>query len=66
MPLYETLDPLLQDIPGPNPQGKDLKYSTEYDQIREASREDLDLPQGVWVQDLKSANWGDVEKQARV
>lgn len=62
MPLYENLDLLLHDIPGPLPQGQDLKYSAEYDQIKEASREDMDLPQGVWVQDLKSANWEDVEK----
>lgn len=62
MPAYENLDLLLQDIPGPAPQGTDLKYSPEYDQIKEASREDLDLPQGVWVQDLKSANWSEVEK----
>lgn len=62
MPAYENLDLLLQDIPGPSPQGTDLKYSLEYDQIREASREDLDLPQGVWVQDLKSANWAEVER----
>ena len=62
MPAYEALDLLLQDIPGASPQGQDLKYSPLYDQIKEASREDLDLPQGVWVQDLKSASWGEVEK----
>lgn len=62
MPAYEDLELLLKDIPGPLPQGQDLKYSPEYDQIKEASREDIDLPQGVWVQDLKSANWKDVEK----
>jgi type VI secretion system protein ImpA len=62
MPGYDNIELLLQDIPGPAPQGTDLKYSPEYDQIKEASREDLDLPQGVWVQDLKSANWSEVEK----
>ncbi|MDC0349091.1 type VI secretion system protein TssA [Alphaproteobacteria bacterium] len=62
MAIYENLDPFLQDIPGGNPQGKDAKYDIKYDQIKEATREDLDLPQGVWVQDLKSANWEEAEK----
>jgi len=62
MAIYENLDLFLQDIPGGSPQGKDAKYDIKYDKIKEATREDLDLPQGVWVQDLKSANWEEAEK----
>ncbi|UNM06514.1 MAG: type VI secretion system protein TssA [Holosporaceae bacterium] len=60
--VFQNLDQFLAPIPGKNPAGKDMKYEDVYDQIKEASREDLDLPQGVWVQDLKSADWKSVEK----
>lgn len=60
--VFENLDQFLAPIPGKNPAGKDVKYEDAYDKIKEASREDLDLPQGVWVQDLKSADWRSVEK----
>ncbi|MEI8320670.1 MAG: type VI secretion system protein TssA [Alphaproteobacteria bacterium] len=57
----DDLNVYLKDIPGKDPQGKDLKYDVIYDDIQEASREDLDLPQGVWVKDLKTADWKKVE-----
>ena len=59
---YENIKPLIAPIPGKSPAGKDIKYENIYDQIKEASREDLDLPQGVWVHDLKSADWKEAEK----
>lgn len=58
---YVDLKVFLNPIPGNIPQGKDMKYEAIYDHIKEASREDLDLPQGVWVQDLKSADWKKTE-----
>ncbi len=51
---------LLQPIPGPNPSGQDARYSGLYDQIKEARRQDLDLPQGEWVHERKIADWGKV------
>ena len=62
MDTITDLDTYLQDISPEFPQGADMKYSMEYSAIREASREDLDLPQGVWVQDLKSADWEKVQE----
>jgi type VI secretion system protein ImpA len=62
MDTITDLDTYLQDISPESPQGVDMKYSMEYTAIREASREDLDLPQGVWVQDLKSADWEKVQE----
>lgn len=62
MDTITDLDTYLQGISPDSPQGVDMKYSMEYTAIREASREDLDLPQGVWVQDLKSADWEKVQE----
>ncbi len=62
MDTIADLDIYLQDISPQKPQGEDVKYDVSYDAIKEASREDLDLPQGVWVQDLKSADWEKAEK----
>ena len=59
---YENIKKLLAPIPGKTPEGKDIKYEEIYDKIKESSREDLDLPQGVWVQNLKSADWKATEK----
>jgi len=51
------LEDFLHDISGPNPVGTFLRYASEYDNIREALREEDDLPQGVWVRDIKVGNW---------
>ena len=51
---------LLRPIPGLNPSGADLRYTAVYDQIKEARREDPDLPQGVWKRERKTADWGAV------
>ncbi|MHA1558339.1 MAG: type VI secretion system protein TssA [Alphaproteobacteria bacterium] len=43
--------------------GVELHYESEYDNIKEARREDdPTLSQGVWVTDLKKADWQLVEK----
>lgn len=52
-----NLDDFLKDIPGENPVGVFLRYSQDYDDIRESLREEADLPQGVWVRDIKVGDW---------
>jgi type VI secretion system protein ImpA len=59
MPLREDL---LVPIPGPNPAGEYLRYDPVYDRIKEARREDLDVPQGGWQTALKTADWPLVAK----
>ena len=56
----ELLDPLS----GPNPAGADLRYEAIYDEIKEARREDPDLPQGEWETTRKRADWPLVIKLA--
>jgi type VI secretion system protein ImpA len=53
MPLPDTL---LNPIPGENPSGQSLRYAPVYDKIKEARREDVDLPQGDWSRELKKAD----------
>src|SRR5688500_11387403 len=48
---------LLAPIPGANPAGVHLRYEPLYDQIKEARREELDLPQGDWQTTRKTADW---------
>jgi type VI secretion system protein ImpA len=59
MPL---LDELLTPIAGDNPAGSYLRYDPIYDTIKEARREDLDVPQGDWQTSLKTADWPAVIK----
>ncbi len=54
MPLR---DDLLNPIPGANPSGESLRYAPVYDQIKEARREDADVPQGEWQSAVKKADW---------
>lgn len=55
---------LLSPIPGDNPAGTSLRYEPLYDQIKEARREDEDLPQGEWQTSRKTADWPLVIKLA--
>ena len=48
---------LLIPIPGDNPGGVELRYDPLYDKIKEARREDVDVPQGEWQTELKKADW---------
>src|SRR5579862_4883413 len=61
MPLR---DDLLQPIPGANPGGANLRYDPVYDKIKEARREDDDVPQGDWARARKVADWPLVVKLA--
>ena len=54
MPLREDI---LNPIPGDNPSGESLRYAPIYDQIKEARREDDDVPQGDWQIEIKKADW---------
>jgi type VI secretion system protein ImpA len=53
MPLS---DDLLSPIAGPNPSGRNLRYVV-YDAIREARREDEELPSGDWAHERKRADY---------
>ena len=61
MPLREDI---LNPIPGDNPSGVSLRYAPIYDQIKEARREDDDVPQGDWQIEIKKADWVLVTKLA--
>ena len=60
MPI--DIEALLQPIPGGLPSGADLRYHPIADQIKEARREDADISQGVWVLDVKTADYALVLK----
>jgi len=57
MPLR---DELLAPIPGANPGGVELRYDPLFDKIKEARREDDDIPQGDWQTARKTADWTQV------
>jgi type VI secretion system protein ImpA len=59
MPLR---DDLLTPIAGDTPGGTDVRYDPAYDQIKEARREDDNLPTGGWEIARKTADWGLVIK----
>jgi type VI secretion system protein ImpA len=59
MPLR---DDLLNPIPGDNPSGENLRYAPVYDKIKEARRQDDDVPQGEWQHERKMADWPAVIK----
>ena len=54
MPLREDI---LNPIAGDNPSGRNLRSTPIYDKIREARREDEELPQGAWQIERKLADW---------
>ena len=59
-PPVIDLDGLLQPISEENPSGESMQYSGLYDEIREARRADLDVAQGQWQTELKTANYRQV------
>ena len=61
MPLRKDV---LNPIPGENPSGKSLRSDPVYDKIKEARRQDDELPQGVWQRERKLADYGQVIKLA--
>ncbi|WP_137938703.1 type VI secretion system protein TssA [Chitinivorax sp. B] len=57
------MDKLLSPISDNAPCGEDMSFSTEFDQIKEARRdEDPALAQGDWVADVKRADWDEVRR----
>lgn len=57
------LERLIAPIPGDHPCGEDVSFSTAYDDVREARREDdPSLAQGDWETDLKTAQWPKVRQ----
>jgi type VI secretion system protein ImpA len=66
MPLDTALiDALLAPIAGDHPSGQDLRYDPRYDQVKEARREDLELPAGGLSTERKIADWPLVIKLSR-
>lgn len=66
-PAYFTfeadLDQLLTPISAEYPAGETLRYGDVYHRIKEARRQDdASLPQGIYVTDLKRADWKLVER----
>lgn len=60
-----NIESLLTPIPGDNPSGQEMKYSNEFDDLKEARRfDDPLLAQGEWQKELKKADWLKVEKIA--
>lgn len=52
------LNQLVAPIPGDHPGGEDVSFSPQFDEIREARRQDdPSLAQGEWETELKSAQW---------
>jgi type VI secretion system protein ImpA len=54
------IDPILTPIPGDNPSGENLRYTSVYDKIQEARRADDLLDQGDWQHEVKTADWNAV------
>jgi type VI secretion system protein ImpA len=61
MPLRNDI---LKPIPGENPSGKNIRRDPVWDKIKEARRQDDELPQGVWQVERKMADYGQVVKLA--
>lgn len=62
VPAPDVLAPLLAPIPGDAPAGRDLRYDPRYDAIKEARREDADLPASALGGERKLADWPRVAK----
>ncbi|MCD4721628.1 MAG: type VI secretion system protein TssA [Desulfobacula sp.] len=54
------LDAILMPIPGDNPSGENLRYTTIYDEIQEARKADDLLDQGDWQHEVKTSDWNAV------
>ena len=53
----DSIGELLQPISEAAPTGTYLRYDPLYDKIKEARREEADLPQGEWETSRKTADW---------
>jgi type VI secretion system protein ImpA len=62
-----SVEDLLKPIDGPNPSGENIRFNSRYpvyDKIKEARREDEELPEGVWQHERKVADFPLVAKLA--
>jgi type VI secretion system protein ImpA len=59
MPLRKDI---LDPIPGENPSGQSVRSMPVFDKIKEARRQDDELPQGAWQHERKVADYGQVIK----
>jgi type VI secretion system protein ImpA len=51
---HDLLDPILPDLPG----GTDMRWTPEWDRVREARRADDDLESGKWIKrERKTSDW---------
>src|SRR3954447_16924110 len=58
-----VIDDLLDPIPTEPPCGKDLRWTAEWDRVKEARRADDGLEAGKWARkESKTANWRLVEE----
>ena len=64
IPPVIDLDALLAPISDENPGGDSLRYSGIYDEIAEARRADIDIAQGEWQTELKTADYRKVVEVA--
>ncbi|MGZ8492733.1 MAG: type VI secretion system protein TssA [Gemmatirosa sp.] len=61
MPINAALvEALLTAVPGDSPAGRDLRYDPRYDKVKEARREDMELPAGGLATERKLADWPQV------
>ncbi|HEY0777014.1 MAG TPA: type VI secretion system protein TssA [Gemmatirosa sp.] len=60
----DTLAAILAPIPGESPAGQDLRYDPRYDVVRDARREDDELPAGGLATERKVADWPRVQADA--
>src|SRR5262245_3917886 len=56
-PSVINFETLLAPISEESPSGEYLRYSGIYDEISEARRADLDIPQGDWQTEVKYADY---------
>ena len=54
MPLAASL---LEPIPGASPCGENLYYASIYEKVKEARRQEEDVPQGEWRYEVKKADY---------
>jgi len=58
------LETILAPLSDDRPVGDDLRYSSVYDEIKEARRADDLLDRGDWQREIKTSDWGTVIKLA--
>jgi type VI secretion system protein ImpA len=57
MKTFVDLTAIFAPIGEDEPAGADLRYSSTYDEIKEARRSDDLLDQGVWQREIKTSDW---------